>query len=101
MSRFTLSSVALSLAFSLTCACSGKKKQAEDSDDDGVEELECEDNSDCEQGWVCLAGECSNAGSGAVYSDTKHAVTPDKVRKHLDQVNDKAQKRTDEMLEGL
>jgi hypothetical protein len=46
----------------------------------------CQSNADCQSGWVCLAHECADPREKAVYMAPKTAVTPDKVRRHLEQV---------------
>ncbi len=97
-----LSSLTLALsitAFASVGACSDKKKAAEEPADEGPVEPECETNSDCDQGEVCLAQECANAASGAIYTDTENAVTPGKVKKHMEMINKQAQDRVDKMME--
>ena len=82
------------LSFGLLSACGDKKKAAPEE----PEIASCETNADCEQGEVCLANECANAAPGAIYTDTQRAVTPDKVKAHVNQINEKAQKRADDIL---
>lgn len=85
----------IALSFGLLLgACSDKKKAAEEE----PEVATCETNADCEQGEVCLANACASAASGAIYTDPHKAVTPDKVRSHVDMINEKAQQRADEIL---
>lgn len=76
-------------------ACGDKKKKAEES----AEEPACESNSDCESGMICLAGECASMKGTDIYTNTGSAVTPDKVKRHLDQVQKNAQKRMDNALD--
>lgn len=78
----------------------GKDKQAKASEED-EEVLVCEETADCEDGWVCLDGECANSASGAIYTDPANAVTPDKVKREIENIQKNAQKRNDEILEGL
>jgi len=99
MTRFSISSLALLFVLSAGLSGCGKKKAAEEEVDD--DSLTCETNDDCEAGWVCLAGECANSASGAIYTDPSHAVTPDKVKNQVDQINEASQKRADEILDGL
>lgn len=89
----------LSLSVSFALACGDKKKPA--AEEDEIEEPVCESNSDCEAGMVCLAGECASAKGTDIYTNTKSAVTPDKVKRHMEQVNENAQKRADELLKDL
>ncbi len=45
----------------------------------------CNTSDDCETGWVCLANACADMRSKAIYTDTANAVTPDKVKRELEQ----------------
>jgi hypothetical protein len=76
--------------------CSDKKKPAAEE----PEVATCETNADCAQGEVCLANECASAAPGAIYTNPSTAVTPAKVKSHVEQVNEKAQKRADDLLEA-
>jgi hypothetical protein len=90
-----LSIIALSFGLlSFSFGCSDKKKAAEEE----PEIASCETNEDCEQGEVCLAKECASAASGAIYTDPSRAVTPDKVKAHVEMINEQAQKRADDIL---
>jgi hypothetical protein len=93
-----LLSLSVVLAFGMSALGCDKDKKAKESD---PELLLCEANEDCEEGWVCLAGECANAASGAIYTDPANAVTPDKVRGQIEKIQENSQKRADEILEGL
>ncbi len=88
------------IAMLLLSAGCGDSKKSENASP-AEEQLVCEGNDDCEEGWVCLDGECANAASGAIYTDPSNAVTPDKVKAQVDKINANAQKRADEILEGL
>ena len=88
--------VIIAVSVGLLGACSDKKNPAEEP-----EIAKCESNEDCEQGEVCLANECASAASGAIYTDPSKAVTPDKVKRHVDMINEQAQKRADEILSGV
>ena len=45
----------------------------------------CASSTDCPSGWVCLAKTCAHAAPGAIYTDTSNAVTPDKVKREVEQ----------------
>lgn len=76
--------------------CSDKKKATEEE-----QVASCEATSDCEAGEVCLDGACASTAPGAIYTDTENAVTPDKVKAEVDRINEKAEERANEILEGL
>lgn len=92
--------IALGLSFGIFAlgACGDKKKAAEE---ETTEVSTCESNADCAQGEVCLAKECASAASGAIYTDPSNAVTPDKMLKHMDMVNESARKRADDIINGV
>jgi hypothetical protein len=90
-------SFGLSLAvLSLAAGCSDKKKSAEEEPKSAA----CESNADCGQGEVCLAKECAKAAPGAIYTDPQNAVTPDKVKEHMEMINKAAEERMEKALEG-
>ena len=84
------------LCLLLAHGCSSKKEAEEQE-----QATSCESSSDCEAGQVCLDGACASAAPGAVYTDTDTAVTPDKVKSEVDRLNEKAEQRANEILEGL
>ena len=75
-------------------ACGDKKNSVEEA-----EAAACESNTDCKQGEVCLAKVCTSAAPGAIYTDPQNAVTPDKVKAHMDMVNKAAEERVDKILD--
>ncbi len=83
----------LSLCVSLFAACGDKKKGEQEA-----QAASCESNSDCAQGEVCLAKECAKASPGAIYTDPENAVTPEKVKDHMDMINKAAEERVDAIL---
>ncbi len=82
----------------LSLAACGKDKKTEAQASDVQS---CESNDDCEAGWVCLDSECADTSSGAAYTAPGSAVTPDKVRNEVQRIQEQAQKRNDELLDGL
>jgi len=77
------------LGVALLLAC-GKSKPAAER-----KPTTCKQNSDCAEGWVCLARKCADPSGKAVYMDPAHAVTPDKVRDEVEDV----QKRHDDDID--
>lgn len=100
MTGFSSRAVAILMVASASFAACGKDKKSSPSSEE-ADSLVCESNSDCEQGWVCLDGECANTAAGAAYTDPATAVTADKVKNEVEKVQENAQKRNDELLDGL
>jgi hypothetical protein len=72
-------SLALSLlVLGLLPACNDKPSGA------AAQPESCESDSDCKDGWTCLAQACADPRSGGIYSDPTTAVTPDKVKKEIE-----------------
>jgi hypothetical protein len=69
--------VSLGLAVALLGACGKSKPPAETRS--------CRSAADCDEGWLCLASKRADPRGSAVYTDPKHAVTPDKVRDEVEQ----------------
>ncbi|MCP4447553.1 MAG: hypothetical protein GY811_19765 [Myxococcales bacterium] len=101
MARLSIPLVALVVGLCVSISGCGKNKEADNAGEDESSDLTCESNSDCEPGWVCLEEECANAASGAIYTDTTNAVTPDKVRGQIEKIQEDSNKRADEVLKGL
>ena len=99
MARFSRNAFLLIVGLSTSLSACGKDKKASSGDD--AETLVCESNDDCEEGWACLDGACANAASGAIYTDTANAVTPDKMKGQVEKIQENSQKRADEILDGL
>ncbi len=99
MGRFSARTLLLFLSLSVgVVGCKGKTSKQETlvEEDDG--HRECETNDDCDNNWVCLAGECTDASSKAIYTDPKHAVTPEKMFDHLQEAAENSAHRADEAL---
>lgn len=90
----------IAIAFTLCLASCGKNDKEADPQEE-AEVSSCESTADCDDGMVCLAGECASTSGSALYTDPASAVTPDKVRKEIEAIGAKRQKRHDELLEGL
>lgn len=86
---------ALAIAIAMT-SCGKSNKEAQPQEE---EVSSCESTADCGESMVCLDGECASTKGGAIYTDTKNAITPDKVRKEIEAIGDKRQQRYDELLD--
>jgi len=88
--------------FALSLGCSDKKNE-KGSDEVGEKppavgsEPECKLSSDCPKGWTCLSGECVDPTLRGV--STGNAVTPDKVKKHVEDIGKKADKRGQDAID--
>lgn len=89
----------IAIAFTLCLASCGKNDKEAEPQEEAVSS--CESTADCDKGMVCLAGECASTSGSALYTDPASAVTPDKVRKEIEAIGAKRQKRHDELLKNL
>ena len=71
-----------------TFACSNKSSSSDQS-------AECETADDCRRGWKCANGNCVKP----TYTKPRTAVTPDKVKRELEQVNKDYEKKVDKALD--
>lgn len=77
-------------------SCKGdQKKKAKP----GAQPARCSQDADCDSGWVCLAGACTDPSAGAIYTDPSNAVTPDKVKQHVEDTAAQHGKDIDQALE--
>lgn len=79
-------------------ACEGEKKADPQPGKAKVTEP-CTTDGDCVGELVCLAQECTDSSRGAVYGNPRGAVTPDKVKRHVDDIKKKAADRADKSLD--
>jgi len=79
------------------CGCKGKKGSSEDAP---APVTRCASDTDCSAGWVCLDGKCADPGTGAIYGDPANAVTPDKVKRELEQTGQEHERDLDRSLEA-
>ena len=59
----------------------------------------CAQNSDCAEGLVCLADKCADPSAKALYTDPGNAVTPEKVKQHVEAIGEKARRDLDEAVD--
>jgi len=78
--------------------CGKSRTAGGDAAPAGAARRACETDQDCPARWLCLAGACADPSSKAVYTDPKNAVTADKVKKHVEQVNDQHDKAMDDVM---
>ena len=102
MRRFARVLLPAALAIALA-ACSDDEAEAPAEPQAEVEETrpaECTTDQDCEAQMVCLAGACTKAAAGAIYTDPSNAVTPDKVQGDLEQRGAQHGENIDKALEA-
>jgi hypothetical protein len=88
------------LVLAVLLAVSGCRSKGRASEDDRLPSAtHCASDSDCAGGWTCLGGECADPRPGAIVSDPASAVTPDKVRRELEQAGQKHENDIDRSLE--
>jgi hypothetical protein len=58
----------------------------------------CRENSDCAGGWLCLNGKCASMKSSTIYADPENVATPQKVKKEVERLQDKAMGRVDKTM---
>jgi hypothetical protein len=81
------------VALACIAACNGKPKATKDP-------KSCRSNEECSPGWVCLAYECADPRAKAIYTAPSNAVTPDKVRRQLEETQKQREAKTDQVLGG-
>ncbi len=89
-----LAAVALAALLAASSACH-KSKPADTSS----KPKPCAADSDCAQGWVCLAHACADPRASAVYTHPSNAVTPEKVKQQVEQVGAEHEADIDKRLE--
>jgi hypothetical protein len=59
----------------------------------------CKENGDCDAPLVCLSGTCTDPRSSAFFLDPKSAVTPDKVKRQVEGIQDQHDKKLEKVIE--
>ena len=59
----------------------------------------CESTDDCPSGWICLAKKCANPRASALIVNPGSAVTPVKVQKEVEQIQNKYMGGVDKMMQ--
>ena len=59
----------------------------------------CKADPDCADGWVCLAGRCTDPAAGAIITDPSNAVTPDKIKRELEHRTSASEDRAEQALD--
>ncbi len=89
--------VAIALMVLALCGCKDKKKEPPPEAADTAEE--CEATADCDHGEICLAGKCAGTSQKTIITDPGNAVTPDKVKREIENINKAAGARSDKSLD--
>ncbi len=66
---------------------------------EALQQKPCASDSDCPQGWVCLANLCADTSHKAQVTGSSNRVTPEKVKAHVDQIGDQREKRNETVFE--
>ncbi len=82
------------LGFAVAALACGGEKKAPNSDE--TTSGRCETNRDCEAPLVCLASECADP---RVHRGGTNMVTPDKMKREVEQINEQAEKRREKVLD--
>ena len=61
----------------------------------------CHSNDDCTAPQICLAYECTDPRPGAIYTDPGNAVTPDKVKKDVEEKLNQEQQQRERKTENV
>ena len=58
----------------------------------------CASSRDCDDGWVCLSGQCADTRKSAAFTHPEQQVTPDKVRREVEQQQEQHMRRIDDQM---